>query len=824
MAKKQPGNEEANGGVVFDQRTKAVMATNHITTDNVKAKITKVRESVANNVKKDDIVIVLQHFDNDTTKAIEAFNAGKTESILETWSISGKKGGKGTQQGRNKRRRNRQGNQNVNNAEKDAIKTESIPHPSSKQPAGSNSTEITKETTSSAKDTAVRLPQPNDNNNKTSQPNLNHPTDRGKSPSDQRQQRDQSPRHQPPQPSRPGERQGDWRNRRTQGRNLWQEQKERGGPNAQNNSRRREGGRGGVGPGGDRRVVRDGHSELPDVQESESSETSGQGKKKGAHLERLEKDLHRTTVSLQRCENNLSTQLDDSEKRLKKAFEEVRRQLHERELVLLNDFNDIKRQTESLIDTRIKTASELKMKIAKANSLSEQELLELRASLKHFVSDRKTDEEIAQTMRFTYTPDPLIAEVKKYGEVNMEISRYSSRRPSISSLSSISRTTSVCEDIPQTLSRGVSLSESLKSPDSTSPKSPDMDLSVEADNFAAKLQQKIKARGSGPPRNGPRNQPGGRGAGRRRENSGSKDQGRRPQGNQEGPRRPQNRGNQEANRKRTDSGSAQKNNDGQKESSGENQRPPRREGRGRGGSRGGHQQARAPRTEGKPEQAESKVVEGGSGDNQTESPKKQRNFTRRNQHRRRQEGRQGNDGRQGSEGPQGGDSPKKVEGKEREASETSKPQDNGPKVTENGPKSPDKPVEVVKNGPTVPNGEAKVTPPSIKIANGGGSESAVSVESTPASSPGKDSRSSEPLEKKVIPSKPLTNGSANGDDNAAEVNHHEETSTSSTEAKKIIEREKMESAVKESVVMVNGDSKVEGEIKGKDCEEDGGEK
>lgn len=39
--------------------------------------ITKVRESVANNVKKDDIVIVLQHFDNDTTKAIEAFNAGK---------------------------------------------------------------------------------------------------------------------------------------------------------------------------------------------------------------------------------------------------------------------------------------------------------------------------------------------------------------------------------------------------------------------------------------------------------------------------------------------------------------------------------------------------------------------------------------------------------------------------------------------------------------------------------------------------------------------------------------------------------------------------
>lgn len=36
-----------------------------------------------------------------------------------------------------------------------------------------------------------------------------------------------------------------------------------------------------MGPGGDRRVVRDGHSELPDVQESESSETSGQGKKKG---------------------------------------------------------------------------------------------------------------------------------------------------------------------------------------------------------------------------------------------------------------------------------------------------------------------------------------------------------------------------------------------------------------------------------------------------------------------------------------------------------------------------------------------------------------
>ncbi|PIK35829.1 hypothetical protein BSL78_27339 [Apostichopus japonicus] len=360
----------------------------------------------------------------------------------------------------------------------------------------------------------------------------------------------------------------------------------------------------------------------------------------------------------------------------------------------------------------------------------------------------------------------------------MEISRYSSRRPSISSLSSISRTTSVCEDIPQTLSRGVSLSESLKSPDSTSPKSPDMDLSVEADNFAAKLQQKIKARGSGPPRNGPRNQPGGRGAGRRRENSGSKDQGRRPQGNQEGPRRPQNRGNQEANRKRTDSGSAQKNSDGQKESSGENQRPPRREGRGRGGSRG---------VINKPEHPGPKVSQ---SKQKARRLKVEAETTKRRAPRNKGTSLEGisTAGARGTTGPRAVIALRKLRGKKGKLQK----------------------------------------PPSLKITDLKSprmdQRALTSRSSTPASSPGKDCGSSEPVEKKVIPSEPLTNGNANGDDNAAEVNHHEETSTSSTEAKKIIEREKMESAVKESVVMVNGDSKVEGEIKGKDCEEDGGEK
>lgn len=792
MAKKHQGNEEANSGVLFDQRTKAVMAPHHSTGDNFKAKIAKVRECVPNNIKKDDIIIILEHFDNDTTKAISAFTDGDADSILQTWTISGKKG-KGAPSGRNRRKRNRQGNQTVNNVENDANKTENIQNPPTKQiPGPPPTSESSNETTTSAKSNTVQLPQ-SSNNNLQSEPNLNYTTDKGRGPRVIRQE--PSPK-QNAQSSRQGGRRNDFRGQRS---NQQRSQPQPKGPSAQSNSRRRDPDRESEGPSGDQRTGKAaGKTQV--TKENTSTESNVQSKKKqGANLERLEKDLHRTTVSLTRCKSLLTNQLEDSEKRIKKAFQEVQRHLQEREIAVLNDFNDIRIQAETLIDNRQKTAAELKKKIDKANynSLPEEELLELKASLKHFVSNRKTDEEIAQTMRFTYNPDQLITDIKSFGDVNKEVSQYSSRRPSLSSLSTISRTTSVCEDAPQPLSRGVSLSESVKSPDSPGLKSPDMDISAEADNFAAKIQQKFQARRGGPPRRGPRNPSGGRGR-------------------------------QDGGRRRQPSGGQQRSNEGQnktQEVSKENQGPRRKHEGGRGDQKGQQQKDKAAATKSvnnnpqKGPDPASKSTPEGSPDAQVqkESPRKQRNFVRRQQHRRRQ----GNEGRQNNENHQDA-SPKKDE--EKGANEVTQPTENGPTVLANGPKdieseskSADIAQKVVQNGPKELNGvDTKMTAPQIEIDTSNDMESGASVGSTPVSSPGtskdKQPKATNFVDKEVIFNGPLVNGSSREDDRGnGDEGYHEDVSTTAEKKiiesaeKKIIEREKLEKeAPSSSPPVING--------------------
>ncbi|XP_059499336.1 spermatogenesis-associated serine-rich protein 2 isoform X4 [Stegostoma tigrinum] len=87
MAKKQ--NQKDSTGVMFDTRFKAVMAQGG-SNDNIKEKISAVRAIVPNR-SNNEIILVLQHYDNCVDKAVQAFMEGYATEVLKEWSVTGKK-------------------------------------------------------------------------------------------------------------------------------------------------------------------------------------------------------------------------------------------------------------------------------------------------------------------------------------------------------------------------------------------------------------------------------------------------------------------------------------------------------------------------------------------------------------------------------------------------------------------------------------------------------------------------------------------------------------------------------------------------------------
>lgn len=179
-----------------------------------------------------------------------------------------------------------------------------------------------------------------------------------------------------------------------------------------------------------------GHNDTRDRTTSTSS-TDGKTGKKHAHLglERSAKDLHRQTVSLERLCLIFNEEVERSSKRIKSVFDDVRNCLNAREAFLLGEVNSLKGAGAETFDMRQGLAHDLKVKIDRAERMNESELAELRLDIKHFVSDRKVDEDLAKTTRFLYD-DTLKEHINKFGEVVPMKCQYIQRRGSVSSLAS----------------------------------------------------------------------------------------------------------------------------------------------------------------------------------------------------------------------------------------------------------------------------------------------------------------------------------------------------------------------------------------------------
>ncbi|KFU87760.1 Spermatogenesis-associated serine-rich protein 2, partial [Chaetura pelagica] len=148
-------------------------------------------------------------------------------------------------------------------------------------------------------------------------------------------------------------------------------------------------------------------------------------KKLGSNIEKSVKDLQRCTVSLARYRVVVKEEMDTSIKKMKQVFAELQSSLMDREVALLAEMDKVKAEAMEILLGRQRKAEALKKLTDVAVRMSEEQLVELRADIKHFVSERKYDEELGRVARFSCDLDALKRSIAAFGQVSHPKNSYS---------------------------------------------------------------------------------------------------------------------------------------------------------------------------------------------------------------------------------------------------------------------------------------------------------------------------------------------------------------------------------------------------------------
>ncbi|NXH10970.1 SPS2L protein, partial [Bucco capensis] len=160
-------------------------------------------------------------------------------------------------------------------------------------------------------------------------------------------------------------------------------------------------------------------------------------KKRGPNIEKSVKDLQRCTVSLTRYRMMIKEEVDNSVKKIKAAFAELHSCIVDKEVSLMAEIDKVKEEAMEILTARQKKAEELKRLTDLASQMAEAQLSELRAEIKHFVSERKYDEELGRSARFSCDTEQLKTQIQLCGEISHPKNNYSSRTPCVSLLFSM---------------------------------------------------------------------------------------------------------------------------------------------------------------------------------------------------------------------------------------------------------------------------------------------------------------------------------------------------------------------------------------------------
>ncbi|XP_063736027.1 LOW QUALITY PROTEIN: spermatogenesis-associated serine-rich protein 2 [Eleginops maclovinus] len=388
MAKK---NQKDTSGVVFDTRSKMAMSQGG-TTERMKEKIGAVR-AVVPNKSNNEIVLVLQHFENCVDRTVQAFIEGSATEILKEWNVTGKKKPKKKKKPKPQPEAAAEPEppeaaaaapEEEEEEEEEAAAKEELNgfHANGSVLDGESLDSLSEQLDSASLDAAELDSEP-----ATSETTGAEAESQGSAPSPPLHQGGRN--HQPPRGNK---------NRHRTGSN----------------------------------------SHTPAFSFPPHTEEQGAGVKKMApNIDRSVKDLQRCTASLTRYRMVVKEEMDSSIKTMKQTFAELQSCLMDREVTLLGEMDKVKAEAMMILDARQKRAEELRRLTDQSASMSEEQLTELRADIKHFVSERKYDEDLGKALRFTFDLEPLKATITGFGSVYHPRTGYSNRSRCSSTSSSV---------------------------------------------------------------------------------------------------------------------------------------------------------------------------------------------------------------------------------------------------------------------------------------------------------------------------------------------------------------------------------------------------
>ncbi|XP_069735511.1 spermatogenesis-associated serine-rich protein 2 isoform X1 [Phaenicophaeus curvirostris] len=392
MSRKQ--NTKDPSGFIFDVQSNTVMAQGG-TFENMKEKISAVRAIVPNR-SNNEIVLVLQHFDNCVDKTVQAFMEGNASEVLKEWTVTGKKKNKKKKTKPKPQAESSPGlpdpsklvsteEEQAANSEKGGMNgfhvngcahdTESVDSLSEGLDALSIDAQELEDCESAVPDMPDRTAVPDLGNGIAGFDTKSLTMHPSQSPSSLRQRPEL----------------------RSASRSLSRSAASNTTPASLSVAR------------------------LEDVPVSPTN------KKQGSNIEKSVKDLQRCTVSLARYRVVVKEEMDASIKKMKQAFAELQSSLMDREVALLAEMDKVKAEAMEILVSRQKKAEALKKMTDVAVRMSEEQLVELRADIKHFVSERKYDEDLGRVARFTCDLDALKKSIASFGQVSHPKNSYSSR-------------------------------------------------------------------------------------------------------------------------------------------------------------------------------------------------------------------------------------------------------------------------------------------------------------------------------------------------------------------------------------------------------------
>ncbi|XP_069471892.1 SPATS2-like protein [Ambystoma mexicanum] len=357
---------------------------------NMKEKISAVR-SIAHNKSNNEIVLVLQQFDNNVEKAIQAFVDGSAAEVLREWNMPGKKKV-------NKRKRTKCKAQAGDKAEGNNEPTEGPQGVCGNHLNGLDKGNLSSD--SATESTDPKLPKDNV---------IAPDSDPSKAPADESLQIHPGITEEA-LPECNGLPKGSY-------------------PHPTNGVQRTEQPTSSAQQKGNRNRTKKTAAVMklhpsPEDPELVMDEAN---KKRGTNVEKSVKDLQRCTVSLARYRLMIKEEMDGSVKKIKATFAELLNSIIDREVALMTEVDKVKQEAMDILTARQKKAEGLKRMTDLASQMSDAQLSELRADIKHFVSERKYDEELGRSARFSCDIDHLKSQILHCGEISHPKNSYSLR-------------------------------------------------------------------------------------------------------------------------------------------------------------------------------------------------------------------------------------------------------------------------------------------------------------------------------------------------------------------------------------------------------------